>query len=338
MDVTIIIPTYNRSEALIETLEALARVDYPANAWEAIVVDDGSTDDTATAVVKWIRQSGVSVRFLQQKNAGPAAARNRGAAEARGAALIFIDNDIVVPPSFIQAHLRALKSHPGCWILGRVLQPQELSQTPFGRYRDTFHESFHRTYASNVPSETNGMTGQNVSMPTDDFHRLGGFDEGFTIASSEDWELGLRARQTGIRVLYHPDIVVLHNDWAVSLDQFCKRQMMYSISDVLLWQKYGKSSPRERLVRESAPINWSVDQPSVIVKKVLKRFLATSVGEWMVVTICKLAERWVPDSTWNHRAYNLAVAIAIFRGVREGWQRYGLSSLTNQRNAQFKQA
>src|SRR5262245_54276606 len=143
VDATVIIPTYQRSEALIETLEALARVDYPAHAWEAVVVDDGSMDDTATVVQEWIARTGAPVRFLQQKNAGPAAARNRGAAAARGEVLIFIDNDIIVSPDFIQAHLQTLKAHPGCWILGRVLQSPELRQTPFGRYRDAFHESFH---------------------------------------------------------------------------------------------------------------------------------------------------------------------------------------------------
>jgi GT2 family glycosyltransferase len=159
-------------------------------------------------------------------------------------------------------------------------------------------------------------------LPASDFQRLGGFDEDFTIASSEDWDLGVRARQAGIRVLYHPGIVVLHNDWAISLNKFCERQKQYSISDVLLWRKYGEASLRARLVRENAPANWSEDNLRLVFKKMLKSLMATRVGERIVRTACKLTERWAPDSSWNHRAYNLAVAIAIFRGVREGLHRY----------------
>jgi GT2 family glycosyltransferase len=299
-------------------------MDYPANRWEAIVVDDGSDDATEDALRRWSEKAEITFRYLKQQNAGPAAARNRGAAAARGEALIFIDNDIVVQPDFIRAHLDALAAHPHCWIMGRVTHPPELRQTPFGRYRDALHESFYSGFPRHQLSETDGLTAQNVSMPTADFHRLGGFDESFTIASSEDWELAMRARQIGIRVLYHPGIVALHNDWAVSLDKFCERQRLYSVSDVLLWQKYGEASPRARLVRENASVSWNDDAPRLIIKKTLKRILATKAGGQITFIACAVAERYAPDSMWNYRAYNLAVALSIFRGVREGLIRYGV--------------
>jgi len=324
VNASIIIPTYNRREALLTTLAALAQVDYPTGQWEAVVVDDGSTDDTAETVPRWIAESGAPVRYLHQRNAGPAAARNRGAANARGEVLIFIDNDIIVPPAFISEHLQTLKANPGCWVIGRITHPPQLRATPFGRYRDAVWEAFHHGHAAAGVVETDGITAANLALPAEDFRRLGGFDEDFTIASSEDWDLGVRARQAGIRVLYHPGIVVLHNDWAVSLEQFCRRQMLYSISDVLLWRKYGEASLRVRLVQENAPVNWRADALKLIVKKVFKRLLATKIGERIVHGGCWLVGRGAPDSRWNRRAYELAVAVAIFCGVREGWRRYGV--------------
>src|SRR5262245_6394949 len=109
LDASIIIPTFNRSDALLSTLDAIARVNYPSDRWEAIVVDDASTDETLNVIPSWIGQNGAPVRYVRQSiNAGPAAARNRGASEAKGEYLIFIDNDIIVEPDFIHAHVDTL--------------------------------------------------------------------------------------------------------------------------------------------------------------------------------------------------------------------------------------
>jgi glycosyltransferase involved in cell wall biosynthesis/GT2 family glycosyltransferase len=323
MDATIIIPTFNRWDALQETLEALARVDYLASSWEVIVIDDGSNDETGQSIRKWIEDAAINVRCLRQTNAGPAAARNRGAIEARGDALIFIDNDILVKPDFVRAHVDALAAHPGCWVMGRVVHSAELRRTPFGRYRDAVWEAFHDARSSDAIAETTGMTAANVSMPAVDFHKLGGFDEDFTIASCEDCELGIRARQAGIRVLYHPGIVALHNDWAVALDRFCERQRLYSISDVLLSRKYGSASPHASLVEQNAPLRLKTDKLGLIVKKAIKRALATPPGSALARIACSLAERMAPDTRLSRRAYDVVVGIAIFKGVREGLRRYG---------------
>src|SRR5262249_35515739 len=200
--------------------------------------DDGSTEDLKAVVTQSVDSTGAPVRFLRQENAGPAAARNRGAAAATGETLIFIDNDILVEPHFVRKHLARLAWNPGCWLMGRIVHPPELRRTPFGRYRDSVWEAFHNGNASSAVRETSGITAANLSLPAGDFQRLGGFDESFSIASCEDFELGIRARRAGIRVLYDPEIVVKHNDWAVSLERFCERQRMYSISDVLFWRKY----------------------------------------------------------------------------------------------------
>lgn len=326
LDATIVIPTFNRCDALLSTLEAVARTDYDARSWEAVVVDDGSTDGTEEAVTAWLERSKAPVRYVRQANAGPARARNHGASLARGRALIFIDNDILVEPTFVGAHLAALDAHPGSWIVGRVTHPEQLRQTPFGRYRDAVWESFYEALPEDDVVETSAMTAANLSLPAEDFRRLGGFDEHFTIASSEDWELGMRARKAGIRILYSAAIVVIHNDWAITLDRFCERQSLYSVSDVLLWRKYGDSSPRIRLVQENAPIAWGREPLKLSARKAAKRILATPVGRRAVRIACGSVEQLAPDTAWCRRAYDAAVAVAIFRGVREGLARYGVGA------------
>jgi GT2 family glycosyltransferase len=316
LDVSVIIPTYNRGDALIETLTALNGCEYPRERFEVIVVDDGSTDGTAEAVRQFNADRADRIRFHEQPNAGPARARNQGAALARGRTLIFIDNDIVVEPDFVRRHMDAGAAHPGCWIVGRIRHPAKLRETPFGRYRDDLWEAFHQSHDPNEPTETDGITAANISLPAADFRRLGGFDERFTIASCEDWELGMRARREGIRVLYDPSIVVLHNDWAVDLRRFCERQRLYSISDVLLWRMYGDASPRVAMIRQNVP---GGDARS---KKFVKRVLATGPGRALLRGATRISEVLTGDGGITRRFYNAAIGAAIFRGVREGIERY----------------
>ena len=92
-DVSVVIPTFNRIDTLPEVLEALARQE-GAPSFEVIVVDDGSTDDTAD----WLAErphDDLSLRALRQENRGPAAARNAGVAIARGEWVAFLGDDTV---------------------------------------------------------------------------------------------------------------------------------------------------------------------------------------------------------------------------------------------------
>jgi GT2 family glycosyltransferase len=321
LNTSVIIPTFNRRDAVLQTLAVLAQCEAPAGGWEAILVDDGSTDGTDDAVRDWIKQSNAPVRYEQQPNAGPARARNQGAALAKGDVLIFLDNDILVQPDFLRRHVETLAANPGCWIMGRIHHPAQLRESPFGRYRDDLWEAFHRAHNPDAITETDGITAANISLRAEDFRRLGGFDEGYSIASCEDSELGMRARKSGIRVLYHPGIVVVHNDWAVDLDRFCERQRLYSISDVRLWRVYGDESPRLAMIHANGPIN-SSDSFSLTAKKLTKSLVATGAGSAILCSTTRLAERIAPDSGLTRRLYDAAIGTAIFRGVREGMKRY----------------
>jgi len=327
LDATVIVPTFNRSEVLGRTLAALDLVDHPADRWEVVIVDDGSSDDTPEVAGRWVESRRFPALLLRQENAGPASARNRGAAAARGRCLIFIDNDVAVARDFVRRHCEALAALPNSLVGGRVVHPARLRETPFGRYRDSVWERFHRAHPADRLSETTGVTGQNLSIAAADFRSLGGFDESFTIASSEDWDLGERARQAGMRVFYDPAIVVEHDDWAVSLAKFCDRQRLYAISDVLLWRKYGQKSPRVGVIEQNRPVDRS-DRPAVVAKKLAKSVLSTAPGRTLLMAACRIFETAAPDSDVCRRLYDAAVGAAIFQGVRQGMQRYGGEPLT----------
>src|SRR5579871_5771350 len=100
LDFSVIIPTRNRPQQLSQCLAALASLDYPRDRFEVLVIDDGSTQPLESVISDW--KSRVPVRLLIQSNTGPATARNRGAAEARGGWLAFLDDDCRAAPGWLK--------------------------------------------------------------------------------------------------------------------------------------------------------------------------------------------------------------------------------------------
>ena len=309
VEATIVVPTFGRSSVLSRTLARLNAVQAPVGGWEVVVVDDGSADDTPKVIEDWLATAAMRACAVRQDNRGAAAARNRGCCEAVGRVLVFIDNDILVEPDFVQRHLAALASNSGSLITGRIVHAPEIRMTPFGRYRDQLATSF----AAAAP-EVGGLSGQNLSLYAKDFRRLGGFDERFRIASCEDADLAVRASAAGLRIVHDPSIVVIHEDWAIDLARYCERQRLYSVSDVLLWNKYGERSPRAALV---------VANQRRSLRNTAKRLLASAVGTGLLRVLCAVVEAVAPDTRLSHRCYEAALAVAIHRGVEEGLALFG---------------
>ena len=113
---SVIIPTRNRPPAIIACLDALGRQEFTADAYEVIVVDDGSDDCLQLDPRRWADR--FELRVLRQENAGPAAARQRGVAEARGAILAFTDDDCLPTPGWLATMVAAFESLPGPMVGG----------------------------------------------------------------------------------------------------------------------------------------------------------------------------------------------------------------------------
>jgi glycosyltransferase involved in cell wall biosynthesis len=104
--VSVVIPTYNRAQYIAEAVESALDQTRPAD--EIIVVDDGSTDDTAQVLARFCEP----VRVVCQENRGRSAARNRGLEEARGDAIVFLDSDDLLAPGSLERRAAILESSP----------------------------------------------------------------------------------------------------------------------------------------------------------------------------------------------------------------------------------
>ena len=107
--VTVIIPTYNRAYCLAATLQSLQRQTYPH--WEALVIDDGSTDDTA-ALITQLRRDDDRIRYHPQRNQGVSGARNAGLRLADGDWIAFLDSDDSWQSWKLAAQVACLESLP----------------------------------------------------------------------------------------------------------------------------------------------------------------------------------------------------------------------------------
>lgn len=105
MRCSVVIPTYNRCDSLLRTLDALARQSMPSSEFEVIVVDDGSADDTGRAVRSYAASGKLGITLIAQTNSGPAAARNSGVAAAKSDIIVFLDDDVEPVEAFLEKHL-----------------------------------------------------------------------------------------------------------------------------------------------------------------------------------------------------------------------------------------
>src|SRR5207248_9239890 len=118
--VSIVIPSYNCGPKLADTIHSILRSEMAGiDAAELIVVDDGSKVPAEQSAGKISCPDRFALRFIRQPNAGPGPARNTGFRAATGDLVMFIDDDIVVPPGLLQQYLAAHRKFPDAVVFGR---------------------------------------------------------------------------------------------------------------------------------------------------------------------------------------------------------------------------
>ena len=180
---SVVVPTYRRPEQLTRCLEGLSRLHFPRERFEIVVVDDGSPERHDTVVARWREQ--LEIRLVVQQNAGPAAARNLGAACARRPFLAFIDDDCVPDPGWLRALGDAFDETPQQLLGGRTVNA--LPKNPFSSASQEL-VSYLCDYYDGENGRTRLFTSNNMAVETQTFRAMGGFDTRFRRAAGEDRE------------------------------------------------------------------------------------------------------------------------------------------------------
>ena len=323
--VSVIIPTYRRPDVLRLTLQALRRIE-PQDSCEFIIVDNDGSSDHPRLLADELRSSvDVPVRLITHTSGGVAGARNAGARSASGDVLLFLDDDILVEPDTIRKHLRRLEECKPCLVSGiwhfSPEMVEALDQTPFGRFRRSVEEwqgpQTDFVQVAENAFERGGVPACNLSVFRDDFWRIGGFDEAYPYASSEDLDFSLRAKQLGYRLIHDADIRIWHNDRRLDFRDYCQRQRQRHSGTALLAAKFPQFDWVRPTMAENGPISWSDPFPR-IARKVLKKLLSQSFPLSALHRATDFLERRWPSSTLLPRLYWSMCGLHIYAGVQHG--------------------
>jgi len=222
VQLSVIIPTHDRPDCLRGCLTALAGQTLSAEAFEVIVIDDGSTPPVALEPSDWP----FGLRLLRQDGAGPARARNVAMRLAEAETVVFFDDDAVPGSGCLAAHLAAQQAADRpTGVVGTFALLPHLRTDAFTELVERSTILFAQPELSpDAPCAASALCTGNLSLPRAVIEAVGGFDERMTWAGGEDSELGTRlARFEGVAVRYVPACDSGH-DHALTVHDFAARQ------------------------------------------------------------------------------------------------------------------
>ena len=215
MTVSVVIPTYNRAGPVIDAVRSVLAQQFED--FELIVVDDGSTDDTAARLAAIADDR---VRYIAGSHAGVSAARNLGVRRATGSLIAFLDSDDLWHPDKLACEVAVLRAHPEVDAVFSDLEKRHGDQVfpSFMRETAVFSRLLPPTpggvvtleprelrlcLLEEVPIKPSALTLRRTAL-----EKVGGFDEAWS--SSEDWELLLRLTRTHRFAYIDRPLAVLH--------------------------------------------------------------------------------------------------------------------------------
>lgn len=197
MRATIQLCTYNRAVLLERVLDACFEQRVDRNDYEVVLVNDGSKDETPAVIERARRRATCRFEVIDQQNSGLAAGRNAGIARAQGERIIFIDDDVLPLPNFVEEHLLSHERAPQAIVRGGAINVESFDDLPPPVWNIT-------NYSANFFWTTN------VSVPLATIREIGGFNTSFSEYGWEDIDVGLRLRFRGVRAVFNPQALVYH--------------------------------------------------------------------------------------------------------------------------------
>jgi len=228
--VAVVIPVWNGEAVLGRCLDALARQTLPRDAFQIIVVDNGSSDATPDIARRY-----PGVELLEEKRPGSYAARNLAIGQVHAPIIAFTDADCEPAPDWLEQVLRAAAANPGFGVLaGKIELFDEIAQERevFGDYERLF--SFPQAHAARGNCATANWASETALL-----RELGGFDAG--LKSGGDRQMALRIKDAGYPLVYVPGMVVRHPVRASRAELVHKRRRLSG-------GRWDRTAKRPRLV------------------------------------------------------------------------------------------
>lgn len=233
--VSIVIPAFNAAAWVRETLDSALAQTHPR--CEIIVVDDGSTDDTATIVQS---EYGARVRLARQQNRGLSAARNAGLEAARGSYVQFLDADDLLFPSKIERQLEVLEQRPYYTAVYSDLEYVEDGLRRAAGLRQWFASG----HILRPLLRRNFIVAHAPLLRTDAVRSVGGFDT--SLSACEDYDLWLRLSAAGHSFYCLDEVLLLYRRVPGSMSSDAARQAAATARVLRRVPRYARLAAAER--------------------------------------------------------------------------------------------
>lgn len=259
VQISIIICTYNREKYIYQTLERIANNHFPRERYEIILVNNNSTDRTASECERFRKTfPDISFLYVVEINQGLSFARNRGIAESHGEILVFIDDDAFVNPDYLDNLANNLQKYPAAAFGGKIIPEFENGQPPawMSKWSYSWVSAIDKGNqvclfkGHSYPIGAN-MGFRKTAIPPDGFNTALGRSKG-NLMGGEEKDIFNRMKVFRASIYYFPDIAVKHIIPEKRTTQAYVRQLALGIgmSERIRTLKISRTAYLKRLLAE----------------------------------------------------------------------------------------
>lgn len=315
---SVVIPTYI-GRSLFKTLGALFSCDISGLApVEVCVVDDGSPQPIAPVVESVKAPAGFVVWSHRQANAGPAAARNAGFAMTRGKIVLFLDDDILLPPHALRCHVEAHERNSRSVIFGRCALRPPIQSTPIYEFMESLGNDVAASSAEEFVPVDRVASGQ-LSVERDVFLDGTVYEGNLRIPGGEEHALAYRLACMKIDIRIATRCVALH-DHPTNLESFCKQEYKhgYGAGEVSALYPDVLQLPDMKILMA---VNGQIEKKHAVLQRlklVLKQVGGTKRCRTCLIVFTNLCEKIRVPANILFALYRITIGLHIFAGFRQG--------------------
>ena len=324
IEVSVIIPTYNRQDSLLRLLDNLAHQTFETRKFEVIVVDDGSPsgprdDDHSKFPFHY--------EYLRQENQGATIARNNGAKKSQGNILVFIDDDVTISEKVLEALTEVCAKDSRVIALGWLDTCNTKDETTFTKVAVSLdNKDLNRFKVTHGIENFIECNTQLIAIRRRDFFELGMFqDPTGGWPNWDDVDLGYRAHLAGFQFIRVGEAKGKHWDNSLSdMESTSQRWFRASKSAVQLFKKYPELQSSIRMYEDKTPVNWSKDKPGLVVRKMVRGLTSSKVSIKFLEEVVDLIEKFYPNPKLLLTLYRWIFGAYMYQGYQQGLREFGI--------------
>ncbi len=323
--ISVVIPTHNRSSQLSQVLDNLLKSE--ANDFsliEIIIVDDGSAVSPKSMIRMKSASAPFILRYERQENLGPSRARNNGYRKASANIVLFIDDDILVPPTLIAQHVVAHIKYPASVITGPCPCIQPKKSVPSSRYIHWLESADLNLIPEAGFVETPAVISGNLSIEREMFIEENGLYDDNLSAVAEDFVVLAKLKRQSIPIYIGRELAASHLQ-PTNIEETCKREYKHAFGIGELAIKMPELASELAAIKRFLDVNGapaSTDSVVLYMKKQVKRLLAKDLLRRFMLRLVIAAERILPFDRWLFPLFKMAVGVHIFAGIRDGMKKF----------------